>query len=150
MGKTIQIYLPDGNPKSIKICDINTSFVKAILIPRNKLYSIKDYEDISKQGIYFLIFDKDELNTFEVYIGEAEDLFNRLKQHDVPEKDWNKAICFVSDKNNLNKAHYKFLENHCYQKAKESDRFEIKNNVTPPQPSLSAQDRDLSLYFLKI
>lgn len=149
IGKTVQIYLPDGNPKSIRICDINTSFVKGVLIPRNKLPSIKNFENISKPGVYFLISDDDELNTFRIYIGEAEDLFNRLKQHDKPDKEWNKAICFVSDKGNLNKAHYKFLENHCFQKAKEVDRFKIMNSLTPTQSSLSNQDRDLSLYFFE-
>ena len=37
IGKTIQIYLPDGNPRSIKIAEITSRTVQAILIPRANL-----------------------------------------------------------------------------------------------------------------
>jgi len=37
LGKTIQIYLPDGNPKSVKIAEITSRTVMALLIPRSKL-----------------------------------------------------------------------------------------------------------------
>ena len=36
-GKTIQIYLPDGNPRGLKIAEITSRTVQAILIPRSKL-----------------------------------------------------------------------------------------------------------------
>ena len=36
-GKTIQIYLPDGNPRSIKIAEITSRTVQVVLIPRAKL-----------------------------------------------------------------------------------------------------------------
>ena len=37
IGKTIQIFLPDGNPRSVKIAEITSRTVQAILIPRSKL-----------------------------------------------------------------------------------------------------------------
>ncbi|MEO1878335.1 MAG: hypothetical protein ABGX40_00025 [Methylococcales bacterium] len=37
IGKTIQIYLPDGNPRSLKIAEITSRTVSAILVPRFKL-----------------------------------------------------------------------------------------------------------------
>ena len=36
-GTTIQIYLPDGNPRSLKIAEITNRTLQAILIPRAKL-----------------------------------------------------------------------------------------------------------------
>ena len=36
-GKTIQIYLPDGNPRSLKIAEITSRTVQAVLIPRSVL-----------------------------------------------------------------------------------------------------------------
>ncbi len=37
IGKTIQIYLPDGNPRSLKIAEITIRTVQALLIPRSVL-----------------------------------------------------------------------------------------------------------------
>ncbi|MEO1880072.1 MAG: hypothetical protein ABGX37_00025 [Methylococcales bacterium] len=37
IGKTIQTYLPDGNPRSLKIAEITSRTVSAILVPRFKL-----------------------------------------------------------------------------------------------------------------
>lgn len=148
-GKTIQVYLPDGNPRSIKVCDINISFVKGVFIPRNKLKDVEEYEDISKQGVYFLITEKGESLKFKIYIGEAENVLSRLKQHDIPDKEWNHAICFMSDKNNLNKAHYKFLESHCYSLAKIADICVLDNSVNPTSPQIGRQDKDLVFYFFE-
>jgi len=113
-GKTIITYLPDGNPKGIKICEMPTSIVKGILIPRNKLNEVSKHIDLSKVGIYFLLSEKEDLDVPYVYIGEGEDLIKRIKQHDIQSQEyWNFAIAFISDKENINKAHVKFLENHC-------------------------------------
>jgi hypothetical protein len=147
-GKTISIYLPDGNPKGIKICEMPTSVAKGILIPRNKLKDASDYSDLAKVGLYFLVSEKDEADLAQVYIGEAEELLKRLKQHDTQKEEyWNYAIAFLSTKNNLNKAHVKFLENHCYTQAKDFGRCYVKNSVIPTQSSIIGQEKDFVLDF---
>ncbi len=147
-GKTINIYLPDGNPKGIKICDMPTSIAKAILIPRNKIKETQEIINLSKVGVYFLVSEKDEMDLAKVYIGEAEDLLKRIKQHDNQNEEyWNFAIVFLSSKDNLNKAHVKFLENYCYTQAKDYARCYIKNSVVPTQSNITAQDKDFMLDF---
>lgn len=146
-GKTINIYLPDGNPKGIKICEIPNSIIKAVLIPRNLLNMVDKYENIDGVGIYFLFSEKDETARFQTYIGEAEDVRKRLKQHDNPTKEWNYAVCFISGKDNLNKAHVKFLESYCHEEALKSKRTELKNNCSPTRSNLSASEKDFTLSF---
>lgn len=55
---------------------------------------------MSNTGVYFLFGRNDETDEEQVYIGEAENIFNRLKQH-LSEKDfWTECIVFISkDKN---------------------------------------------------
>jgi hypothetical protein len=36
-AKTIQIYLPTGEPRGIRIAEITTRIVQAVLIPRSDL-----------------------------------------------------------------------------------------------------------------
>lgn len=147
-GKSIQIYLPDGNPKGIKVCEIPNSVIKAVFIPRNLLDKVSEFENIEKVGIYFLFSEKDELSRFQTYIGEAEEIRKRLKQHDTSEKDyWNFAVCFMSEKNNLNKAHIKFLESYCHEEAKNSNRTELKNSCSPQKSTLSKPEEDFALNF---
>lgn len=150
-GKTIQTYLPDGNPQGIKICEITSRITKGILIPRNKIAEIDKLDEISKElnkvGIYFLFSDKDNLSQFKTYIGEAENLFKRINQHDSSEEEWEYVVCFLSSKNNLNKAHAKFLEAFCYESAEQNKNNELINEKRPTKSNLTKQEEDLALDF---
>ncbi len=103
-GKTIQIYYPDGNPRSVRIADITTSIGKAILIPRSKINDASSRPELQGVGIYFLFGESDELGKPKTYIGEAETLITRIKQHHSSKDFWNVVVAFISEKNNLNKA----------------------------------------------
>lgn len=146
-GKTISIYIPDSNPRGVKICEINNSIVKAIFIPRNKLEDVSKRADISEPGIYFLFGNEDEIGKPNVYIGEAENLFTRLRQHNLSKDFWNVAICFVSEKRNINKAHIKYLENYTCAESKRINKCILENSVTPTQSSLTEQEIDFVLSF---
>ncbi|MBT5017102.1 GIY-YIG nuclease family protein [Candidatus Peregrinibacteria bacterium] len=146
-GRTITIFIPDSNPRGVKICDIKDSIVKAIFIPRNKLDTVYKRNDLQDPGIYFLFGKEDEIEKVSVYIGEAENLITRLKQHNANKDFWNKAICFVSEKRNINKAHIKYLENYCCEQAKIVNKCNLENSITPTQSSLTEQDVDFVLSF---
>jgi len=147
LGKTIHIYLPDGNPRGIKICDIDSSLVNAVYIPRKELKKVADNEDLKEPGIYFLI-KKDEGSKPEIYIGEAENLYKRLKQQNTAKGCWNIAIAFTSvKKNGINKAHIKYLESHCYEKASEINKCELKNGNAPKKSKVRESEKDLILRF---
>jgi len=146
-GLTISIYVPDGNPKGIKICDINKSIVKSIFIPRAKIKEVYNRKELSDPGIYILIGEKDNIGKLDIYIGEAETLIKRIKQHNRQKDFWNYVVCFVSEKGNLNKAHIKFLENYCCKKAKDTGKCNLLNSNTPTRSSLSEQDEDFALNF---
>ncbi|MBI2112610.1 GIY-YIG nuclease family protein [Candidatus Woesearchaeota archaeon] len=146
-GRTISIYIPDANPRSIKICDIKDSIVKAIFIPRNKLGEAGERKELQDPGIYFLIGEPNEVGKLKIYIGEAEVLLTRIKQHNSSKDFWNSVICFVSEKQNINKAHIKYLENYCCSQAKMINKCELENNTNPTQSSLTEQDKDFILSF---
>ena len=89
----------------------------------------------------YLLFGKDETGKDNVYIGEAETVLKRLNQH-LSQKDfWHEAVVFISKDENLNKAHIKYLENGLYEIARKVNRYNIENNTTPTQSSISESDR---------
>ena len=146
-GRTINIFIPDSNPRGVKICDIQDSIVKAVYSPRNKLDLALDRPELSEPGVYFLIGKDDEVSKQEVYIGEAENLSLRIKQHNANKDFWNTVICFVSEKKNINKAHIKFIESFACFEAKEIAKCKLENTVFPNRPSLTEQERDFALNF---
>jgi len=147
-GKTIKIFLIDGDPNGRMTCELSNWTGKAYKVPRIKVKECTDRSDLFNTGIYLLL-GKDEEGKDQVYIGEAETILKRLIQHLTQKDFWNEAIVFVSKDENLNKAHIKYLENRLFEIAKTSNRYKIENTVTPTQSSISEPDRAEMEEFLE-
>lgn len=139
-GKTIKLFLIDGDPNGRMTCELSNWTGKAYKIPRIKIKDCSDRPDLSNPGIY-LLFGKDESGKELVYIGEAEVVLKRLNQHLTQKDFWNEAIVFISKDENLNKAHIKYLENGLYEIAKSVNRYLIDNSTIPTQSSIAESDR---------
>lgn len=132
--QTIQIFLPDGSPRSVKIAEITNRVVKAVLVPRNKLDYIATRTELNNVGTYFLFGELAEKAKPIVYIGEAEDCLERLKQHNKRKEFWNYAVVIISKINAFTKAHVKYLEYIGITQAKEANRYALDNQVNPQKP----------------
>lgn len=137
IGKTIQIFLPDGNPRSLKIAEITSRTVQAILIPRAKLDEAAKRQELKNVGVYFLIGSSDEDSKPMLYVGEAEDCLTRLKQQNKHKDFWNTAIAVISKTQYFTKTHIKFLESHCYAEAQKIGRYKLENPNAPTMPFVS-------------
>ena len=131
-GKAIELFLVNGTAESLITAELSNWNGKAIKIPRTEV-SACDREDIKGVGIYFLICQEDD-GTDSVYIGEAENVLDRLTQHlrdyqSGKEKYyWNTAVIFVG--RDLNKALIRYLENRFVEIAKECGRYTILTKNT--------------------
>ena len=140
-GKSIRLFLIEGIADGRWMCELSNWTGKAYKIPRNCVKESSDREELKNTGIYFLFGKSDETDTYRVYIGEAENIYERLLTH-LKEKDfWHECVVFISKDNNLNKAHLKYLENRMYTIAKEAGRYQLENSNIPTQSSLSEADR---------
>ena len=105
-GKSIELFLVNGTADSWTIAELSNWNGKAIKIPRIEVSSCYR-EDIAQAGVYFL-FCKEDDGTDSVYIGEAENVKERLLQHlrdYQAEKEkyyWTTAVIFIG--RDLNKA----------------------------------------------
>ena len=139
-GKTIKIFLIDGDPNGRMSCELSNWSRKAYKIPRIKIKDCIDRADLKSTGVY-LLFGKDDDGKDQVYIGEAESILKRLNQQLTQKDFWNEAIIFISKDENLNKAHIKYLENRLHDIAKSVNRYKVENSVIPTQSSISESDR---------
>jgi hypothetical protein len=150
MAKTIKIFLIDGEPNGLKIAELSNWVGQAIVVPRNKLKEIKDRSESHKPAVYFLIGKESEEALLPTsYIGEAENLWNRLSTHDSSKDFWQTAVAFVSKDNNLTKAHVKYLESRCLSIANKVKRFNLENNTESSLPSLPEADMSEMEEFLE-
>lgn len=95
--RLIQTYLPDGTLEGIRVIELSDSSIKAFVIPRLQLKNAKVREELLRPSIYFLVSSSDSLG----YIGESENFFHRVKNHDQNKQFWDVAIAIVSTTNSL-------------------------------------------------
>lgn len=138
-GKTIKIFLIDGDPNGRMTCELSNWTGKGYKIPRIKIKDCVDRNDLKSTGVYLLL-GKDNEGKDLVYIGEAESILKRLNQQLTLKEFWNETILFISKDENLNKAHIKYLESRLYEIAKNAKRYKIENSVIPTQSSISESD----------
>ena len=140
-AKNIKIFLMDGDPNKRMSCELSNWVGKAYKIPRSLIKNSSDREELKNIGVYFL-FGKDPDNPDDdmIYIGQTENIYDRLKQHIDEKEFWNEAVAIISKDENLNRAHVRFLEYKLYQIAKEVNRFKIENTSKPKCPSISESE----------
>lgn len=131
-GKSIELFLVNGTADSLIIAELSNWNGKAIKIPRIEVSSC-ERDDITQAGVYFL-FCKEDDGSDSVYIGEAENVKERLVQHlrdYQAEKEkyyWNTAVVFIG--RDLNKALIRYLENRFVEIARTSKRYLVLTKNT--------------------
>lgn len=131
-GKSIELFLVNGTAESIVTAELSNWNGKAIKIPRTELSSCSR-DDVRGVGVYFLLCQEDD-GSDSVYIGEAENVYDRLVQHTrdyqsgKEEYYWNNAIIFIG--RDLNKALIRYLENRLVDITKECGRYKVLTKNT--------------------
>jgi hypothetical protein len=134
--QTIQIFLPDGSPTSIREAEITNRLVKAILFPRNKMQEVAKREMVHFTGVYFLFGNTQDGAKPIVYIGEGEDCFTRIQSHNRKKDFWTHCVIVTTKTDEYTKTDGKFLEHYCLDKALEYGRYNIDNDTGSKKPSL--------------
>lgn len=146
-SKTIQMYIFDGDPNGRIMCELSNWNGRVYKVSRSQIQEFSERKDAENTGVYFLI-GKDENNNDTVYIGEAEKMSTRLKQHLKDSEYWNDCIVVISKDDLLNKAHVKYLENKFYNLAQKSGRVTVINSNIPTCSSISEYDEAMLAEFI--
>ena len=144
---TIRIFLAEGNPTGLRTLETMNWGGRGIIIPRESMDVSQSRDDLEAQGVYFLLGENEETGEAMLYIGETENLKNRIKEHNRTKDFWSTAICFLSTQGSLNKAHAKFLEEFLITEAKQAGRVKLENNTHPSQTKLSeSEEADVRVF----
>ena len=121
-----------------------------IKIPRIEVQSC-NREDVTQAGVYFL-FCKEDDESDSVYIGESENVKERLLQHirdyqtDKEKYYWTTAVIFTG--RDLNKTLIRYLENRLVETAKDCKRYKILTKNTYANTVMRESDRAVMEEFI--
>jgi hypothetical protein len=145
---TIKLFLTDGKPAGIRTAEISNWTGKAIAGPHSELTQLLQREELLSPGIYFLTGVDADTDKPTLYIGEAESVAKRLKQHD--KREWNQVAAFVSKDENLTKAHIRYLEGALIILAGQSNTVELLNNASSGAKLPESDQAEMDVYLEKV
>lgn len=138
-GKTIRLYLTEGEPGGVMTAEIINWTGKMIVAPRSKLPELVKRVETGCAGIYLLVGDDpDDLARKRVYIGESDNVSERLKNHQADKsKDfWTHTALVISKDGNLTKSHVRYLESRLVEVIGNAKRANLANGTNPMTRSL--------------
>lgn len=133
-AKTIQIFLPGGDPRGIRIAEITTRIVQVVEVPRSLLDDFSKMPESGQVAVYFLIAHSEDGEDPKVYVGQSGDVRTRLTSHNKGKDFWQRALVLVSKSNSLTQTHALFLEWYCLQAVRKAGRYADENGNACTKP----------------
>jgi hypothetical protein len=137
-GRSLTLYFIDGKPDGMLTAGVFNWTGHVLMTPRTRIKDALGRGEAGYTGVYILLGETGDGP--QAYIGETEELGERIKDH-VKKKDWwETAVLITSTTNNLHKAHVKYLESRLVEMALVTKRMALENGNTPTRSSLSEAD----------
>ncbi len=133
--------------QNLKMAEASNWDGVAYIGKRKHISYLAKIEQLQNPGVYFLLGNNNTTGEKTLYIGETENITNRLQTHSCDKKkEWfEDFIIFTSKKGDLNKAHVKYIEAVFIELAKENlTTINLDNSVT----SHSKKDGKLQAFDL--
>jgi len=136
--QTIQIFLPTGDPRGMRVAEITTRIIRVIEVPRSQLGEFIKTPEAQQVGVYFLLGELSEAGLPRVYIGQSGSVGTRLVQHNQGKDFWNRALVVISLTNSLTQTHALFLEWFAISEATKAGRYSLENGNAGARPHTPA------------
>ncbi len=146
---SIKVFLAKGTSSSLRTAEISNWSGKAIACSRSELADLSQREEANRPGVYFLIGSDVETGEPTAYVGEAEQVAKRLKQH-LSKDFWNQVVAIVSKDENLTKAHTKYLEGKLIELGVQSGKGTIQNNQGSGARLPEADQAEMDIFLDRI
>jgi hypothetical protein len=134
-GQSLELFFIDGKPDGMLTAEVFGWTGHVLMTPRTQISEALSRKEARHTGVYLLFGELDGLPL--AYIGESEDIGERIKSHDAKKDWWTRAILITTSANNLNKAHIKYLEARLVEEALSAGKIKLENGNTPSRASLT-------------
>lgn len=145
---SIRIFLAEGVPEGLQVVEKSNWTGRAVVAGRAQLSQALARDELNQPGVYVLTGPAEE-GAPRLYVGEADVLRERLRQHVAGKDFWTRFVAFTSTNEGLNKAHVRYLESRLVELAKTANQWSLDNSTAPAPPPLSEPDRADADWFLQ-
>lgn len=131
---SITLFSTTGDPNGIRHVDKSNWSGFGVVFAKDQLVDLKSHPSFCQAGIYILVGNAAEET---IYIGEADPLGDRLRNHKANKEGWSWGVYFVDTNHKIGKTEVQYLEYALITLAKKCDHAILlnKNNVTSPSMS---------------
>ncbi|MGO1913163.1 MAG: GIY-YIG nuclease family protein, partial [Halomonadaceae bacterium] len=144
---SIRIFLADGTPEGLRVVEKSNWTGRAVVANRSQLERALTRSEMAQPGVYVLTGQTED-GAAKLYVGEADALGDRIKQHVSGKEFWARVVAFTSTNEGLNKANVRYLEAGLLALAKTANQWALDNGSFPAPPPLSEADRADAEWFL--
>ena len=148
-GKSINLFLMDGEPSGRIKCTLSNWTGIAYKIPRTAIDKCKDMDILKQSGVYFL-FGTDKEDNPVVYIGQAgirkngKGLLLRVQELHTAIDYWTEVVMFTTTNNSFGPTEISYLENRFHNLAVGAKRYSVKNG-NDPNPGNLTEEKECEL-----
>ncbi|WP_106744440.1 GIY-YIG nuclease family protein [Yoonia maritima] len=135
LGRSLELFFVDGRADGMLTAEVFGWTGHVLRAPRTQIKDALMRPEAGFTGVYVLLGETKDGPL--AYIGEAEDMRVRLRDHVSNKGWWDDAILISSAANNLHKAHIKYLESRLVEIARDVAHTTLENGNTPPRSSLN-------------
>jgi len=146
---TLKIFLTFGDPKRLRTAELSNWTGKAVAGPRSEFEKVLKREESNSSGVYFLTGIDPDTNKSSIYIGEAECIKDRIKNH-LSKDFWNNIAFFITKDENLTKAHIRYIEGRLIEIAKAADRYIVMNSQGSGAKLPESDREDMEVFLEKM
>lgn len=146
---TIKLFLVHGDAQLLRTAELSNWSGKAVAGPRSALDALLERDEASKSGVYLLAGVDAESGRSALYVGEAESIRERLRDH-LSKDFWNHVFYFVSKDENLTKAHIRYLEGRLIEQARAAARVAVVNSQASGAKLPESDREDMEVFLGKI
>lgn len=134
-GRSLELFFVDGRPDGLLTAEVFNWTGSVIRTPRTQIKEALGLHGARHTGVYVLLGQNDDGPL--AYIGEAEDIGDRLRQHVAGKDWWETAVLITTSADALHKAHVKYLESRLVETARDVGHTALENGNTPARSSLN-------------
>lgn len=145
-GRSLELFFVNGRPDGMLTAEVFNWTGHVLMTPRTQISEALKRAETRRTGVYILVGEAEAESL--AYIGEAEDVGKRLKDHVAGKDWWTSAIMISTAGDSLHKAHVKYLEARLVELAREAGRMKLENGNAPARASLSeAQTANMEAFL---
>ena len=134
-GRSLELFFIDGKPDGMQTAEELNWTGHVLLTPRTRIVDALKRSQAQHTGVYLLLGDDDSGGPL-LYVGESENMAERIRSHDASKDWWTRAVFITTGANSLHKAHVRYLEARLVEIARSVGRIALDNEHHPGRASL--------------